>query len=615
MNERVLVLCPKRLRRNWTVYRSNDTLNPFNEDRFRYDVLSHTDLSRDKGEVGHLNLATLNWSNYDLVVIDESHNFRNNKKNSTKPEEKQNKTRYEKLIDDIISSGVTTKVLLLSATPVNNKLQDLQNQISLIAGEDVTYSDKADKSFENKLQLPSIKNTVQKAQREFEKWCKLEIKQRTSENLLLEIGGDFFRMLDGLSIARSRKQIQRYYNEEMEKIGNFPVREKPRSIYAAIDSQQDSFSFEQINEEIEKLTLAIYHPTDYLRKDLNEEIRKSYINTVYLNFTQQGRERILIGMMKINLLKRLESSVHSFGKSLDNISNNIDKRIKEMDTFEKRFGKNNNDAVFEAILPKDFNNPDIQDSEFLIGDKRKFYLGHIDISRWKERLEKDKSQLHYLLKKINHISSERDAKLTELLKIIDEKRNNTTTSNRKLLIFTAFADTAQYLYENVSDHLKQKHSECNIALVCGGDKTKTTFGNNDYDEILTNFSPISKRRKDQVSRFPDQNTEIDVIIATDCISEGQNLQDCDMVINYDIHWNPVRIVQRFGRIDRIGSKNAVVKLVNFWPVKDLEKYLKLQRRVEERMALVDVTATQSDNVLMKPDQNVGQQDLFFAKNN
>jgi SNF2 family DNA or RNA helicase len=609
-NERVLVLCPKKLRRNWTVYRANSTLNPFLADRFRYDVLSHTDLSREKGEVEGIDLNTLNWGNYDLIVIDESHNFRNN---SIAQYVKKRRTRYQRLMEDIISSGVRTKVLLLSATPVNNQLSDLRNQISFIAGGDVARNDRSDAAFSETLGIESVRETSRMAQTHFTNWAKKPVAERKTRDLLAALGGDFFKLLDGLSIARSRSQIASYYKDEMKRLGGFPRRTAPRSLHPAIDLQQKFLSFEQLNQEISALNLALYHPTSQLRLDLSDTIREQYQDKIFGSFTQEGREKILISMMKINFLKRLESSVDSFRLTLQRTIAKIDSLEQRILAFENHV-EANPEIDYDSLTPEQFDDPDFESEDFTIGGKRRIHLGHIDLSKWLKEVRLDRVQLQFLLEKTVSVKPERDGKLAALRVLIEEKATNPTTNregtlNRKILIFTAFADTARYLYEQISPWARQNLG-IHTALIVGDGGNKVSLGNTDYDDILTNFSPLSKSRAEQ-SRFP-QDEAIDLLIATDCISEGQNLQDCDLLVNYDIHWNPVRIIQRFGRIDRIGSRNPEVHLVNFWPVADLDRYLNVKHRVEARMALVDLSATQTDN-LLDPGQleELIKEDLLF----
>ena len=609
-NERVLVLCPKKLRRNWTVYRSNSTLNTFLADRFRYDVLSHTDLSREKGDVEGIDLHTLNWGNYDLIVIDESHNFRNN---TVAQDEKKRRTRYQRLMEDIITSGVRTKVLLLSATPVNNQLSDLRNQISFIAGGDVARNDRSDAAFSETLGIESVRETSRMAQTHFTNWAKKPVAERKTRDLLAALGGDFFKLLDGLSIARSRSQIAGYYKDEMKRLGGFPRRTVPRSLHPPIDLLQKFLSFEQLNDEISALKLALYHPTSQLRLDLPDNIREQYQNKILGSFTQEGREKILISMMKINFLKRLESSVDSFRLTLQRTIAKIDSLEERILAFENHV-EANPEIDYDSLTPEQFDDPDFESDDFTIGGKRRIHLGHIDLSKWLKEVRLDRVQLQFLLEKTVSVKPERDGKLAALRVLIEEKATNPTTNregtlNRKILIFTAFADTARYLYEQISPWARQNLG-IHTALIVGDGGNKVSLGNTDYDDILTNFSPLSKSRAEQ-SRFP-QDEAIDLLIATDCISEGQNLQDCDLLVNYDIHWNPVRIIQRFGRIDRIGSKNPEVHLVNFWPVADLDRYLNVKHRVEARMALVDLSATQTDN-LLDPGQleELIKEDLLF----
>jgi SNF2 family DNA or RNA helicase len=599
-NERVLVLCPKKLRSNWRVYRSNSTLNPFADDRFRFDVLHHTDLSRDGGESNGIDLATLNWGAYDLVVIDESHNFRNNKQATQRPGDQQpRRSRYQRLMDDIIRAGVRTKVLLLSATPVNNELSDLRNQISIIAGADVARNATADAAFTGALGIASVRETTRKAQAEFTLWTKSPPAKRRTRDLIAALGGDFFKLLDGLSLARSRRHIATYYADEIDRLGGFPERVPPRAVHPQIDLQQRYLSFEQLNKEIDQLRLALYHPTSFLRNDLSAATRAGYQDKILGGFTQEGRERILIGMMKINLLKRLESSVDSFRLTIQRTIRKIDDLEQRILAFQQH-ARDHEDMDYAQLTFEQLEDPDSEVEAFTVG-ARPIHLAHLDLPDWLKAVRTDRTQLQFLLDKTQDVTVARDGKLAELRKLIADKTATPTATrdgrpNRKLLVFTAFADTARYLYDHLAPWAR-KELDIHCGLVCGDGENKASLGRTDYDDILTNFSPIAKRRAEQAAQFPNQTDQIDLLIATDCISEGQNLQDCDLLVNYDIHWNPVRIIQRFGRIDRIGSRNAAVHLVNFWPVADLDQYLGVKLRVEARMALVDIAATQTDNVL------------------
>jgi hypothetical protein len=591
-NARVLVLCPKKLRENWTVYQAqnNSELNPFIRDRFAYTVLSHTDLSREGGYTGDIDLENINWGNYDLVVIDESHNFRNNT-SGRKDENGQviRRSRYERLMEDIIQKGIKTKVLLLSATPVNNTLKDLRNQIYFITGSDESTKDSA---LQDSLGIESIQETLRAAQLTFNDWAK-DNRDRKTKDLLDRLSSGFFKLLDGLTIARSRKHVIKYYADSVAKLGGFPIRSKPISIYPDIDSENAFMSYDRLNDEIGNYQLSIFKPSTYIKP----EYKAQYEVTKVAGFTQANRENFLIGMMKVNFLKRLESSVNSFYLTLHRTIQKIDDLTQRIEQFEK-YHAENPDVDWDALRVEDEGDEDLQ-AAFEIS-KAKIKLAHLDLGKWLKALKDDRDKLHGLELFAREINPARDAKLAELKNLIVEKTKNPTQDkkgnpNRKVLVFTAFADTASYLYENIYEWA-QKELGINVALVSGGAaNNKTTFGKNDFNQILINFSPTSKNR-DKMKGMPQDN-QIDLLIATDCISEGQNLQDCDYLVNYDIHWNPVRVIQRFGRIDRIGSINPKVHLVNFWPTQDLDKYISLKTRVESRMALVDLSATADDNLL------------------
>lgn len=590
-NERVLVLCPKKLRDNWTVYKANSLLNPFVADRFRYDVLSHTDLSRETGYSGDLHLATLNWGNYDLVVIDESHNFRNN--TPGKKDEEGNlirQSRYQRLMEDIITSGVRTKVLLLSATPVNNDLKDLRNQLYFL-------TENRDDAFSESIGVGSLKETLATAQKVFSQWAKKQTHERKTGELLEKLNAGFFKLLDELTIARSRKHIQKYYKATIAQLGGFPKREKPVSIYPEIDLRGRFLSYDKLNDEIAGYKLALFNPSRFVLP----EHKADYERKGAFPFTQGQRETFLIGMMKVNFLKRLESSVKSFEITLERTIAKIEGLEEKIKNFQALPTQNPSSEELELELDDPGHDEELEEA-MQVGGKLKFRLNHLRLDGddgWLKALKRDKDQLRILYNAAQDVTPETDAKLAELKKLIAAKVRKPSTNklgepNRKVLIFTAFADTATYLYESLLAWARQDLG-LHLALVCGGGDTRTTFGEGAYAQILTNFSPRAKHR----ARIPSmpQHGEIDLLIATDCISEGQNLQDCDCLINYDIHWNPVRIIQRFGRIDRIGSVNSAVHLVNFWPTEDLNKYINLKNRVEARMALVDLSATFEDNVL------------------
>lgn len=604
-NHRVLVLCPKKLRDNWIVYlaQNNSELNPFLRDRFAYTVLSHTDLSRESGKVDGVDLSTLNWGNFDLIVIDESHNFRNNVKGKRDEDGKiTRKSRYKRLMEDIIQSGVKTKVMLLSATPVNNDLKDLRNQIYFVTeGHDAVFS--------QNLGIHSIKDTLSTAQRTFMEWAK-RTGEKDAKELMDRLPAGFFTLLDELTIARSRKHIKRYYRASLAAIGQFPKRAKPRSIYADIDNKHRFPTYDRLNQEIDKYKLSLFKPSEYVLP----QFKHLYTGeTVIKNFSQEKREDFLIGMMKVNFLKRLESSVRAFAITMD-------RTVRKLEDLEARISKFQElrDAKAQELQPELFVMESEEDEElreaFEVGTL-KYRLEHMDVDRWLADLISDKQQLSMLAESADGVSPERDAKLAELKKIIEHKvrhpsTNNHGEENRKIIVFCAFADTASYLYEQM-ESWAHDNLGVHIALVSGGARpNRATFGQMDFTHILTNFSPRAKQRA-RMKSMP-QDGEIDILIATDCISEGQNLQDCDLLVNYDIHWNPVRIIQRFGRIDRIGSENKEIQLINFWPTPDLNKYINLKNRVEARMALVDIAATAEDNVLEAEDlRELIQEDMRY----
>ena len=566
-NNKVLVLTPKKLRENWNIYRINDKRNILAEDRFNYDILNHTDLNREKGYSGEINLETINWGNYDLIVIDESHNFRN-------ANLKKKKSRYQKLLEDIIKSGIKTKVLMLSATPVNNRLNDLKNQIAFITEDN-------DKAFTD-YGIKSIETTLRIAQAKFNQWMELPEKEKSTKKLLEMLNFDYFKLLDLVTIARSRKHIEKYYNTS--NIGKFPQRLKPINIKTAIDNENIIY-IEDINNTIKKLILAAYSPLKYLYPSKREEYAKKYDSELGEGkvFRQVDRENALIDLMRVNLLKRMESSINSFTITISKLINKYEEILNKIENYKN----------IEDISILDINEDD--EIEGLIGEKIKVLVKDIDTIRWKQDLKEDLALLKSLLLKTQRITPQKDNKLKNLKTIIENKNKNPINpNNKKVIIFTAFADTANYLYENISIWAKENFN-IESCLITGSGNNKCTLNiSKDMNNLLINFSPISKERN---KIDPSANKEIDILIATDCISEGQNLQDCDYLINYDIHWNPVRIIQRFGRIDRIGSKNEKIQLVNFWPDMELDEYINLENRVTGRMVLLDISATGDDNVI------------------
>lgn len=591
-NKTVLVLCPKKLCENWNTYKDNYVNNPIASDRLNYDVLFHTDLSRNGGTSNGLDLDRLNWGNYDLVVIDESHNFRNGAGTHANTQE----NRYVKLMDKVIRAGVKTKVLMLSATPVNNRFTDLKNQLAIAyEGNSEFINEKLDTK-------KPIDEIFRQAQKAFNAWSKLEPEARTTDALLRTLDFDFFEVLDSVTIARSRKHIEKYYNTE--EIGKFPERLKPISRRPSMTDLSSAINYNQIYEQLMQLTLVIYTPSNYI---FPSKMSK-YIDLTHNkgnNLTQKGREQGIQRLMSINLLKRLESSVYSFNLTLSRILALIKSTITSIDNFEKN-GKADLD-MYEAS-ENDFDIDDENNDYFTVGKKVKIDLADMDYKTWRDELQRDADTLELLTLMIADVTPEHDLKLQTLLHLLDDKiKHPINEGNKKVLIFSAFSDTAEYLYDHVSVYMKEKYG-LDTAVITGSIDGRTTIkGLKDtLNNVLTCFSPISKSRD---VLMPGSTKEIDILIATDCISEGQNLQDCDYLVNYDIHWNPVRIIQRFGRIDRIGSRNDVIQLVNFWPDMTLDDYINLKSRVETRMKISIMTSTGDDD-LINPEE---KGDLEYRK--
>ena len=575
-NDRVLVLAPKRLRENWTLYRSNDIRNPLIKDRFGYDVLSHTDLSRASGLSGDIDLASINWGNYDLVVIDESHNFRNN------PQVKDRVTRYARLMDEVFRSGVRTKVLMLSATPVNTRLADLKNQVLFATeGEDQALADDG---------IKSIEATLNRAQKHFNAWQRIPKESRNTKSLAGTLGMDYIRLLDLVTIARSRKHIEKYYG--VTDVGKFPQRLTPVNLTPPIDIADAMIPLEEMNSSILRLHLAAYKPTSYVLPRYEARYAALYDQQVRTGgqrvWKQTDRENNVVHLLRVGLLKRLESSVNSLGKTLSKILATIDNAIAGLDTYEADGGTGPSIDSFPGLDGIDLDDPQFEDT---VGGSVKVFLADIDRIRWRQELQQDRDTIAGLLDEVQVVDAARDAKLATLKEFLRGKvERPTNDGNRKALVFTAFSDTAEYLYEHVAPWAADELG-VHVALITGqANRATLRMKRTHMIDVLTAFSPRSK------GGDPD-SPQIDIVIATDTISEGQNLQDCDTVINYDIHWNPVRIIQRFGRVDRLGTTNASVQLVNFWPNIDLDAYINLETRVSSRMSLLDVSATGEENIL------------------
>jgi hypothetical protein len=578
-NDRVLVLAPKRLRDNWTLYKANDKRNILAADRFNYDVLNHTDLSRDGGTSGDIDLSHVNWGNYDLVVIDESHNFRN------KATHKGKESRYDRLMRRIIKEGVKTRVLMLSATPVNNRLADLRNQIAFVTeGDDTALLEHG---------IASIEATTRKAQAQFNRWLAMDESEKTPSKLVEMLGFDYFTLLDHLTIARSRRHIEKYYGTS--ETGRFPDRLPPINIKADVDLAGEFRAIRDINLEIRRLTLASYAPLRYVLPHKQAAYDAKYSTQVRGGegfFRQVDREESLIHLLRVNVLKRMESAVSSFTLTVQRQLRDVEATLAHIES--------HTDELEEI----DIADVDIDDPAFealLVGRKVKVLLGDVDLIRWKQDLIEDRNRLATLLAAAKQVDAARDAKLAALRQMIEDKcRHPINSGNQKIIVFTAFSDTAHYLYAQLAPWAKSTLG-IDAALVTGSAGIQTTLPGlrKSMSGVLSAFAPRAKERPEELAA----EGEIDLLIATDCISEGQNLQDCDWLINYDIHWNPVRIIQRFGRIDRIGSPNERIQLVNFWPNMELEEYINLEQRVSGRMVLLDISATGEENLIEQQSGN------------
>lgn len=590
-NKDVLVLCPKKLEANWNTYRHNDINNILAADRFRYDVLFHTDLSRDRGMSNGRNLENVNWGNYGLVVIDESHNFRNNNPYSDR------ENRYQRLLRKVMQKGIETKVLMLSATPVNNRFNDLKNQLALAyEGDPGLIDEKLDTT-------TGIEKIFRRAQQAFNKWSKLETSERTTEILLDMLDFDFFEMLDSLTISRSRKHITTYY--DTTDIGQFPERSKPVSIQSPL-TEKEEITYVEIADKLTLLNLSVYTPLNYIlpsRLELYKDLYEREVRSGAGRLSQIDRDNSLKILMRINLLKRLESSVDSFRITLERIITQIEEAIKTIDSGTK----GDYEGIQALLNDEEFDwEADWGDEENFIGTKIKVHVADMDTRKWKEDLSEDLEILNRMWGGVVDIRGDKDFKLQQLIGLLNQKITNPfNPGNKKIIVFTAFADTANYLYEHVQGNLKEKHG-IHTTLITGSRRVCNAKAiPTELNTLLTCFSPLSK---DKELLYPLLTDSIDLLIATDCISEGQNLQDCDYLINYDIHWNPVRIIQRFGRIDRIGSKNNSITLVNFWPDVTLDAYINLKQRVENRMLISNMASTGDDNIL-----NTDEKDLEYRK--
>ena len=588
-NQRVLVLCPRRLVRNWQRFQVNASPTQFAADRFTYTLLAHTDVGREsgKGSTQGIELDRFNWGAYDLIVIDESHNFRN-----------ASGKRYQWLMDRAIKAGGKTKVLMLSATPVNTSLDNIKSQIDFITAGD-------DAAFEKSLGIADVKALLRDAEAQFKRWMGESAQQAATgakpkpqggasakRELMDALGGEFIRLMTSVSVARSRKHLRAVYQADIDKMGDFPKRKPPRNEYPAaranVSKQESAKFYYEIAEALSNLNLALYNPSKYVigRADGRQE----------------QREYNLVGMMRVNLLKRLESSTCAISATMGRI---IAKLNAELTHIDNRQAGERQSLTGDAIFTQDDEgDEDAADAETAAADDAsRFDLTALDLDEYRAALQADRDTLADLLAKTLSVQGDDDGKLVQFKADVEHRLANPSAErdgkqSRKLLVFTTFKDTAEYLYAQLKDYLKHdpRFNDAKIAMV-SGTETHTTFGDgkdNNFDKILDNFAPRARHR-DPEDKPSDEG--IDILIATDCVSEGQDLQDCDMVLNYDIHWNPVRVIQRFGRVDRIGSPHKTIEMINYWPAKEMKEYLRLEALVVARAALANAAATGVDNAL------------------
>lgn len=581
LNKNVLVLCPKRLRENWTLWtQTSDERNPLAADRFAYKVLNHTDLSRRRGKSGDIDLEHLQWGTFDLVVIDESHNFRNRSVTGAST------NRYTRLMNEVIRANGRTKVLMLSATPINNRLTDLRNQIELITEGRDDYLEKTDG-------IVSIDAVMRLAQKRFNLWSSQAHGRHTTESFAEYVNADYFALLDALTIARSRKHVAKYYGTET---GTFPTRLTPRNVQKPIDSRGELPPIGQLYDMISDLSFAQYQLLSYVREDARPAYEADYREGFGNDFgSELHRTNAVAALMRVNLLKRMESSVSAFRTTLDRVRSSCADILDRLAALDAR------DAVDSVAVGYGIegleDGLDDRDTEmFEVGAQIRVDLRDVDREALSVDLVRDIAILDELVGYARAVTPDRDAKLGALRTLIAEKTGagQINSGNRKVLVFSAFADTVTYLYDQLAPDLQRSHG-----LTCAqvtGTRNRVTGkrrARGGFEDILGRFSPRSK----ETNALADREGEIDIVFATDCISEGQNLQDCDCVVNYDVHWNPVRLVQRFGRVDRLGSTNEHIQMVTFWPDVDLESYINLESRVKSRMALGDASASGEENLL------------------
>lgn len=601
---RVILFCPKKLDANWRQYLEGHR-SKFERDRLKYTLRYHTDLQDDRLESyedGYKINTFFQGNPKLLIVIDESHNLRNDKS-----------SRYNFLVDNILRKNKDVKVLQLSATPVNNKLIDVRNQFKLIVkGEDSGFKETA-------LEIGSLESIFRTAQKDFKSWQKID--NRKISDFIQTLPQKFFSLTDALIVARTRKLIESEFGSM-----SFPLKEVPENEYINPENIGDLKSFAELLKAIESINLIAYMPHKYTQKITPESVLKDEVQ----------REAFLVKMMYVLLMKRLESSWYSLKNTIESIYNHHSNALQKVNNFinskedtvlEDEISKQNDfeDDLEETSAEFDGTDDETeQPNEFTLGKKNPIKLSDIrNIDMFKRHLESDIHNLNKLKANLELFESNlkeekaKDIKLERLIEHIEKKRRD--RENKKVVVFTVFKDTAQYLYRQL-----QKRGYTGLAYVSGSaSETYDGYSGKQFEGILERFAPYTKLYKERDWSYlyeekgilEPENFEawvalikkhdpvtsnkldnpLDILIATDCLSEGQNLQDCDCVINYDIHWNPVRIIQRMGRIDRLGSPNKSIKGINFWPGENYKAYLKLKERVENRMAAMSLVGTEIDD--------------------
>ncbi len=619
----VMLLCPKKLSNNWQQYKVGQQ-SRFEKDEIDFYIRYHTDLQ--VGRFDRYKDRTLHYFKTRpklLIVIDESHNLRNDKS-----------SRYKFLVDELLVSNNKSrnvKVLQLSATPINNKLMDIRNQFKLMTkGQDNGFK-------ETDLQIDSLENIFKTVQKDFSEWAELD--NRKIADLIVKLPKKFEKLTDALIVARTRKLIEEEFGEM-----NFPKKEDPINEFVTPENIGILKSFDDILDAI-SINLTAYRPAEYIKNITPESVLED----------EKQRQKFLVKMMYILLMKRLESSWFSFKSTVENILNHHINALNKVELFilskvEDSIVDNLTEEENEEIEETAAETAADNDQPFTLGKKNPVPLSSItDIALFKKHLKADIEKLSILKDSLVKYEADFnagraiDVKLNKLIEHITKKQQQ--SENKKVLVFTVFKDTAKFLY----DELKKRGIK-NVAFVSGSvSESFDGYSGNKFEPILERFAPFTKlyNEKDWSELYEKANLSdnykeadkwivpydkwleliakydkatlskiekpIDVLIATDCLSEGQNLQDCDTVINYDIHWNPVRLIQRMGRIDRIGSPNKTIRGINFWPGKNYEDYLRLKSRVENRMALMTLVGTELDDKMTPELQQIVAENPLLPK--